>query len=112
MYFMSSLLCVRVSRLLRFPQLGGLGSLLWTARYADLAPWLAIRRTSIGILVGTPPGPGAAENSSRYRVSALCSLNANDPVAQEKLLGLGEDAVRNRHAALLSTHQRGLVWHG
>src|SRR5215469_1961367 len=109
-YFMTSLLCVRVSRSLRFPQLGGLGRLLWTARYADLAAWLAMRRTSIGILVGTPP-VRALPNSSHYRVSALWSLHVNDPVAQEKLLGLGEDAVHNRHAALRSTHQRGLVWH-
>src|SRR5215469_2352559 len=33
---------------------------------------------------------GRCRNSSRYRVSALWSLRVNDPVAQEKLLGLGE----------------------
>src|SRR6516164_1683743 len=111
MYFMSSLLCVRVSRLLRFPQLGGLGSLLWkpvTPIWLHGSLFAALNRH-----IGRHSSrSGCCRNSSRDCVSSLWSLHVNDPVAQEKLIGLGKDAVRNRHAALLSTRQRCLDWHG
>ncbi len=53
-------------------------------------------RTSIGMLSGAPPGPGAAEASRGDLVGALGALDVDDPVAGQELLRLREQAVGDR----------------
>jgi hypothetical protein len=60
--------------------------------------------TSIGMFVGDPPGPGAAEIRAAMGIGAFGSRYANNPVAQQKLLRLGEDTVCDRHAIFLTAH--------
>ena len=69
-------------------------------------------RTSIAMLSGSPPGPGAADALAAICVGALGALDVDDPVAGEELLGLGEHAVGDRPAVLAGAHELGLVGAG
>src|ERR1700733_1963832 len=60
MYFMSPpYYCVSSGR---FHELVRLGAQFSTSRYDHLRGWLASCRTSMGIFVGAPPGPGTVES--------------------------------------------------
>src|SRR5215467_13246392 len=48
--------------------------------------------------------PGRRRNLAGDRIGALRSGDVNDPVAQEKLLRLGENSVRDRDAIFLAAH--------
>src|SRR5271155_1063502 len=53
--------------------------------------------------------PWRCRGPRRDLVRLLRALHINDPVSCEKLFGLREDAVRNRHAVLACANELGLV---
>jgi hypothetical protein len=55
---------------------------------------------------------GCSGNPSRDGISALGVGNVNDPVALQKFLRFGENAVGHRDAALLATHDLGFLRFG
>ncbi len=58
-------------------------------------------RISIGMLIGTPPLPGAAETRAAICVGPLGALDVDDPEAGQELLRLGERAVGDFRLARL-----------
>ena len=66
-------------------------------------------RTSIGMFIGAPSGPGAAD--ARAAIAYACSglLDVDNPVARQKLLGLRKYAVGDRRAVLAGAHDLRLL---
>src|SRR4029077_18623006 len=59
-----------------------------------------------------PARPRRRRNPASYRISTFGSRNVNDPVAQQKLLRFGENAVCDRHAVFLPAHNLGFTRFG
>ena len=58
---------------------------------------------------GFAPGAGSCGNLPPYGISALGVGNVDDPVAQEKFLRLGENAVGDGYAVFLATYDLGFT---